>query len=120
MEPIHIAIMRPNASTILASFASVETACYFAILYNALSTPKELTQIALYDDALSTFPLSERGTVLVDPAEALTLYGPSEPFGYLAGESESIWQRDSRTHAELDAELDAYMIYDPTALMLED
>jgi len=120
MEPTHIAIIRPHASTILARFTSVETACNFAILYSALSTPKELTQIALYDDSLRTFPLSERGTVLVEPGEALTLYGSSEPFGYLAGESESIWQRDYRTHADLDAELEAYMNHDPTQIMIED
>lgn len=119
METVHIAIFRPHASTILARFTSVDAASNFAILYSALSIPTERTQIALYDDPLTKFPLSERGTVLLEPAEALTLYGSSEPVGYLAGESESIWERDYRTHADLDAELEAYMNYHPMQVMLE-
>ena len=104
-----IVIRRREASTILVPFASIEVACNFAILYYGMCKPSEVTCVALFEGEIWNFPLSERGTVLLTPDEALTLHGSTEPYGYLVGESESIWTRVSCTHAELDVELDAYM-----------
>lgn len=56
------------------------------------------------------------GTVLLDPTEALTLFVDAEPDGYLVGESEAIWSRNTKTHDDLDAELEAYFADAPIAV----
>jgi hypothetical protein len=51
---------------------------------------------------------SPHGTVLLDADEAITLF-LEEPEGYPVGESEALWSRNTKTHADLDAELDEWM-----------
>jgi len=48
------------------------------------------------------------GTVLVSQEEAIELGENDEPNGFIAGESEGVWQREPRTAEELDAELEMY------------
>lgn len=52
---------------------------------------------------------STRGTVVLKPDEALTIFVQDEPEGYPVGESEAPWSRNTRTHEELDAELEEWM-----------
>ena len=52
---------------------------------------------------------STNGTVVLEPDEALTIFVQDEPEGYPVGESEAPWSRNTRTHEELDAELDEWM-----------
>ena len=52
---------------------------------------------------------STRGTVLLDPDEAITLFVQAEPEGYPVGESEALWSRNTKTHEDLDTELDEWM-----------
>ena len=49
------------------------------------------------------------GTVLVSKKDALLLGKKCEPPGFITGESEGLWKKETRTTAELNAELDAYM-----------
>jgi hypothetical protein len=49
------------------------------------------------------------GTVLVSKKDALLLGKKCEPPGFITGESEGLWKKETRTAAQLDRELDAYM-----------
>jgi len=52
--------------------------------------------------------LSPDGYVLVDKDEVYHLPSGVEPEGFIPGESDRVWKKERRTHAELDAELDEY------------
>jgi len=51
---------------------------------------------------------SPDGYVLVSKDEVYTLPCGVEPEGFIPGESQRVWKKERRTHAELDAELDEY------------
>jgi len=131
--PTHIVVIYRNfGSTIVTEFDSRDAAAAFAQRYYYLSPAKDQysvfypsaeeylggmghSQMWLYNGDAAAYSrrtryalLSERGTVLLDPAEALTIFVQDEPEGYLVGESEVIWSRNTKTHADLDAELDDY------------
>ena len=52
---------------------------------------------------------SPAGYVLLSKADAYKLALDEEPEGFTPGESQEIWTKETRTHAELDAELEDYM-----------
>ena len=49
-----------------------------------------------------------RGTVLVTSAEAIGLGTTGEPHGFEPYESSTLWERETRSHTDLDQELDDY------------
>jgi hypothetical protein len=49
------------------------------------------------------------GYIMSTKEEALALGTSFEPEGFIPGESSIPWKKETRTHAELDAELDNYM-----------
>jgi hypothetical protein len=52
---------------------------------------------------------NDYGTVELAPHEALFLGANGEPDGFIQSESEGLWTKETRTHFELDKELDDYM-----------
>lgn len=49
------------------------------------------------------------GTVLLSPEDALALGPKDEPEGFIPGESEGLWIKETRSAEELDRELETYM-----------
>jgi hypothetical protein len=49
------------------------------------------------------------GTVLLSPEDALALGPEDEPEGFIPGESEGLWIKETRSAEELDRELETYM-----------
>ena len=49
------------------------------------------------------------GTVLLSPEEAMRLGTEGEPEGFIPGESEGLWKKETRSAKQLDQELETYM-----------
>jgi hypothetical protein len=127
-------IHRAAASDILVDFDSVDNAYDFAVNVVKSSghecytqTSREIIPETLFSDEVfvASTPwiqcmITPRGTipsanwntwgfVKVSPDEALALKHDLEPDGFEPYESEMVWQKNTRTKEELDAELDDYM-----------
>ena len=63
---------------------------------------------------------SPAGYVLLSKADAYKLALDEEPEGFTPGESQQIWKKETRTHAELDVELDEYMKQEDSVETLSD
>jgi hypothetical protein len=63
---------------------------------------------------------SLEGYVLLSKADAYKLALGENPEGFTPGESQAIWLKETRTHAELDAELDDYMKQEDSVETLSD
>ena len=134
---LYVWIHRVNACDILVNFNDITDAYMFAIQaqlnvdhdytlhtdFNQLSAYTELPSIGIcitQSDSLQiiilnndnnnpNFSFNNRGFVNVSPDEAIDLHENIEPDGFIPYESEQIWFKETRTHEELDAELDEYM-----------